>query len=123
MFFHHALGGDEIVSPSMAKPPSTRARIAARATAASGPLARKCSVSPLAALKRITFTGLLASTHGPAASRANSILAPKRLASCVSLTDGRACRPTSLVSSAEPVSDVLGITLCERVAQAAPVGD
>ncbi len=76
----------------------------ASASAASGPLTRKCRVEPLAALTRITLTGLLASAHGPAGSSANSIRELNRLATWVSLTDGRACSPTALVSSAEPSS-------------------
>src|SRR5450432_811091 len=74
VLFHHASGCCDDASLSTTNPASTSARIAARAADASGPLARKCSVAPLAALNRMTLTGLLASTHGPAVSSANSML-------------------------------------------------
>src|SRR5262245_4018630 len=76
----------------------------ASASAASGPRTRKCRVDPLAALTRITLTGLLASAHGPAGSSANSMRELNRLATWVSLTDGRAWSPTALVSRADPSS-------------------
>src|SRR5437763_226040 len=61
-------------------------------------------MAPCGAFTRITFTGLLASVHGPSASSAISIVASKLFAHCVSFTDGRACRPTGLTRTAEPVS-------------------
>src|ERR1700688_249037 len=78
--------------------------MAASAASPSGPVTRKCSVAPCGAFTRITFTGLLASVHGPSAASASSILAAKPFAHCVSLTEGRACRPTGLTRTAEAVS-------------------
>src|SRR5262245_40177495 len=55
------------------------------------------------------FTGLLASTQGPSWCNANSTCEAKDLASWVSFTDGRACRPTALVSRAEATRAELGM--------------
>ena len=55
------------------------------------------------------FTGLLASIQGPSRCNANSTCEAKDLASWVNLTEGRACRPTALVSIAEARRAELGI--------------
>src|SRR5690242_17773650 len=81
--------------------------MAASAASASAPLTRKCSAAPFGALTRMTFTGLLASVHGPSGASASSIDAAKRFADCVSLTEGRARRPTSLTRTAEAVSGAM----------------
>ena len=52
------------------------------------------------------LTGLLASTHGPSTEVASEILAEKLFANCVSLTDGRACKPTAFTSNAVPDADL-----------------
>src|SRR5882757_6382452 len=93
-------------STSSSKPRATRSTSAATAASASLPDARKCKSVPLAAFTRMILTGLLASTHGPSCSSASSNVAAKLLASWVSLTAGRACRPTSLVRSAEATTGV-----------------
>src|SRR3979490_3597506 len=71
-------------------------------------------VEPFGALVAITLTMLLASIQGPFGDRPRSIRDSKAFASLVSLTEGRACNPTScristdarcLFISACPASD------------------
>src|SRR3979409_1058180 len=71
-------------------------------------------VESFGALVAITLTMLLASIQGPFGDRPRSIRDSKAFASLVSLTEGRACNPTScristdarcLVISACPASD------------------
>src|SRR6516225_5341784 len=52
-------------------------------------------VESFGAFVAITLTMLLASTQGPSGDRPRSILDSNALASLVSLTEGRACSPTS----------------------------
>ena len=78
-----------------------RSATAVTAEAASAPCARTNRVSPCAALMRMILTRLFASVQGPSGAVAISIVAPKPLATCVSFTEGRACSPIALVSSAE----------------------
>ena len=64
------------------------------AALASEPTARTCRVAPRGAFTRMTFTGLFASNQGPPDPNAMSTFETKLFASCVSLTEGRACNPT-----------------------------
>ena len=64
--------------------------------------------------------GLLASSHGPSGASATSRSEANDLASCVSFTDGLACRPTALVSLALATTklfDIFALTLPETVLQ------
>src|SRR6202040_3503061 len=58
----------------------------------------------------MTLTMLLASTQGPSGDRPRSMRDSKAFASLVSLTEGRACNPTSCRISTDARS--LFITLC-----------
>src|SRR5439155_933833 len=63
------------------------------------------------AFAAITLTMLLASNQGPSGASASSTRAANVLASLVSFTDGRACRPTSwvTVTCAWAVFDMLSL--------------
>src|SRR4029077_4896090 len=86
----------------------------ATAAAASAPRARKCNTVPLEALTRMILTGLLASSHGPSGASDPSRSEANDLASCVSFTDGLACRPTALVSLALATTKLFDIRLSSR---------
>src|SRR6185295_17770048 len=90
------------VRDSVSKSRSTRAISALTAAWASVPSARKCRTASFGVLLFITLTMLLTSVHGPSSDGPNSIFELKLFASCVSLTEGRACNPTSCSTRTAP---------------------